>query len=316
MELCDFENAALLLEKVIKKTPLIKTSLSSKCNVYIKPENLQLTNSFKIRGAYVKICSLSEEERKRGVITCSAGNHAQGIAYACKELGIEAHICMPKATPKIKIDGTKQYGADIILVDGMYDDAYTKAIELQKQFGYTFVHPFNDEKVITGQGTISLEILNELKNVDVILCSVGGGGLISGIAKCAKLINPNVKVYGVEPTGALSMYTSLAKGYRTRLEKLSTIAEGVAVNEVGNLTFEITKKYVDDVLYVQEQDIIDAIKYYYNEFKLITEGAGALPIAAILADVVPNLNKNSNIVCVVSGGNIDPTFFENKILNR
>ena len=313
MELIDFKNAALILEKVIKKTSLIKTNLSDKCNVYVKPENLQLTNSFKIRGAYLKINSLSEEEKRKGVITCSAGNHAQGVAFACKELGIESHICMPKATPKIKIDATKKYGAEVILIDGVYDDAYTKAIELQQKYGYTFVHPFNDEKVIIGQGTISLEILSELKNTDIILCSVGGGGLISGVARCAKLINPKIKVYGIEPTGALSMYTSLANGYRTRLEKVSTIAEGAAVKEVGNITFEMNKKYVDDILYVHELDIINAIKYYYHELGLITEGAGALPIAAIIADVVPNLNKNTNVVCVVSGGNIDPTFFKNNI---
>lgn len=293
------------LSKVIRKTHLIKSSIYDKCNLYLKPENLQITGSFKIRGSYNKIMKLSKEDANKGVIACSAGNHAQGVALASKQLGIKAVVCMPSNAPQVKIDSTRNLGAEVVLVDGVYDDAYEKALELQQQYGYTFVHPFNDEDVMEGQGTIAVEILKELPETDVILTAVGGGGLISGVAYAAKTIKPSIKVYGVQSTGAPGMYASVANGYITKLKKVNTFADGIAVKEVANLTFDYTSKYVDDIFTVSDVDILNAIKMMMNKEKIIAEGAGGTPVAAVLNNLVPNITKDTNVVCVVSGGNID-----------
>lgn len=292
------------LKAIIKKTSLIKSSLYEKSNLYLKPENLQVTGSFKIRGAFNKIKSLTEEEKKHGVIACSAGNHAQGVALASKMMNIKAVICMPSSAPKIKIESAKKLGAEIVFVDGVYDDAYKKALELKKGYGYTFVHPFNDEKVIEGQGTIAYEILEELPETDIIICAIGGGGLVSGISAVAKQIKPNIKVYGVQAIGAPSMYASFANEYVTKINKIKTFADGIAVKEVGDITYDYTSKYVDDVLVVKEEEILDAIKSLMTKEKIVAEGAGAAPLAAVINDYVPDA-KGKNIVCVISGGNID-----------
>lgn len=314
MELIDIIQAEELLKPVIKKTPLIRSSLMDNCNLYIKPENLQTTGSFKIRGAYNKMVYLTDEEKAKGVIACSAGNHAQGVALAAKMMGIKATICMPASAPKVKVDSTKALGAEVVLVDGVYDDAYQKALDLQEEKGYTFVHPFNDEKVIQGQGTIAYEILKELPQTDIILCAVGGGGLVSGIAFAAKQLKPEIKVYGVQTIGAPGMYASLAGGYVTKLNKVKTFADGIAVKEVGNLTYDYTNKYVDDVLIVKEEEILDAIKKMMVKEKIVSEGAGATPLAAVLNNYVPDI-EGKNVVCVVSGGNIDIDTLSRIILN-
>lgn len=304
MKLNNVIKAEKELKTIIKKTSLIETSLCNNCNLYLKPENLQITGSFKIRGAFNKIINLTDEEKKRGVIACSAGNHAQGVALASKIMGIKAVICMPASAPKIKIESTKKFDAEVVLVDGVYDDAHDKAVELQKKYGYTFVHPFNDEKVIEGQGTIAYEILEELPETDIIICAIGGGGLVSGVAAVAKLIKPDVKVYGVQAIGAPSMYASFANEYVTKIDKIKTFADGIAVKEVGDITYEYTSKYVDDVLVVSEEEILDAIKTMMTKEKIVAEGAGAASLAAVLSNHVPEV-QNKNVVCVISGGNID-----------
>lgn len=310
MELIDFFEAKKVLSKVLKSTKLIKTKLSDHHNVYLKPECNQFTGSFKIRGAYYKISCLSDEEKRNGVITCSAGNHAQGVAFACQKLGIQAHICMPKSTPKIKVEKTKSYGAEVILCEGVYDDAYIKALELQKLYGYTFIHPFNDEKVITGQGTISIEILSELHNTDYIICPVGGGGLIAGVSVAAKKINPKIRIVGVEPVGALGMFKSKSLGMRADLTKVNTIADGTAVKSVGDLAYKYVDKYVDDIFSVTEDEIKGAIRFAYKYYGLVLEGAGALSLAAALKyDLTPN-KKGQNVVLILSGGNIDEQKFK------
>lgn len=301
-DIVKFENE---LKQILRPTPLIKSHLTDAFNLYIKPENLQYTGSFKVRGAFNKIKSLTDDEKSHGIIACSAGNHAQGVALAARDEGIKAVVCMPVNSPKVKIESTKALGAEVILVDGVYDDAYEKALELQEEFDYTFVHPFNDEKVIAGQGTLALEIIEDLPNVDVIVCAVGGGGLISGVAYTAKHINPDIKIYGVNSIGAPSMYASIADGYINKLHKVKTFADGIAVKEVGNLTFDYTKKYVEDMFVVPDAYILDAIKKLMNKEKLVAEGAGAAPLAAVLNGLIPDLKPESNVVCIVSGGNID-----------
>lgn len=305
MELNDVYCAAERLSPVLRKTPLIRSVLYDKCNLYLKPENLQYTGSFKLRGAYNKISALSPEEKAKGVIACSAGNHAQGVALAAQKMGIRACVCMPQSAPKIKVEATRAMGAEVVLVPGVYDDAYEKALNLQAEFGYTFVHPFNDENVIAGQGTIALEILRELPETDAIVCAIGGGGLISGIAYTAKQLKPDIKIYGVQSSGAPSMYSSFASGYVKRLQKVKTFADGIAVKEVGSITFDFTEKYVDDIFAVKDDDILEALKQLMNREKLIAEGAGAAPVAAVLRDCIPLPDRNRNVVCVISGGNID-----------
>lgn len=305
MEFSDILALEKELSKILRPTPLIKSYITDSCQLYLKPENLQFTGSFKVRGAYNKITHLTEEEKSHGVIACSAGNHAQGVALAASDMGIRSIICMPKSAPKVKIEATKKLGGEVILVDGAYDDAYEKALELQEQYGYTFVHPFNDEEVIAGQATIGFEIMKELNDADAVLCAVGGGGLISGVSYVVKHLNPNCKVYGVQSSGAPSMYASVANGYITKLHKVKTFADGIAVKEVGNITFDYVNKYVDDILTVTDAQILDAIKILMNREKLVSEGAGAAPVAAVLNGLVPGINKDSKVVCVVSGGNID-----------
>lgn len=304
LNLTNVEKAAETLKGVSKKTELMYSSIFSNESgneIYLKPENLQVTGAFKIRGAYNKISKLSEEEKKRGVIASSAGNHAQGVAYAAQKLGIKATIVMPKTTPLIKVAATKSYGANVVLHGNYYDEAYAKAKELQEENNYVFVHPFDDLDVIAGQGTIGLEILEDLKDVDCIVVPVGGGGLISGIAAAAKAINPEVKIIGVEPEGAKAMKKSIEKNTVVNLDTVKTIAEGVAVKKPGDITFEIIKNYVDEIVTVSDFDIMEAFLVVLEKQKLIAETSGVLSLAALkkISD------KNKKIVCVISGGNID-----------
>ena len=296
--------AAANLDGVLRKTELIYSEFFSKetgNRIYIKPENLQRTGSFKIRGAYNKVANLSEEERAKGIIASSAGNHAQGVALAASKMGIKSTIVMPLVTPLIKVDSTKSYGADVVLHGNIYDEAYAKAVELSNEYGYTFVHPYNDFDVMYGQGTIALEILEENPDIDQILVPVGGGGLISGIALAAKAIKPTIQVIGVEPVGAASMTASLDAGKVTTLNDIHTAAEGVAVRTVGDNCLDVCSKYVDGIIQVTEEEIMEAVLLLLERHKIIAEAAGALPLAAI-----KKLNaRNKNIACVVSGGNID-----------
>ena len=297
-------DAKRVLKDVARYTDLIKAPLlSSECKLYLKPENLQFTGSFKLRGAGYKIASLTDEERSHGVIACSAGNHAQGVALSASKYGIKSVVCMPDNAPIMKVEATKAYGAEVVLVPGVYDDAYAKAVEMQKEYGYTFVHPFNDENVIAGQGTIGLEILDELPETDVIVCAVGGGGLISGIAFAAKSVNPNVKVYGVQAEGAASMYEAVNAGHVVKLPSVATFADGIAVKEAGSLTYDIVSKYVDGIVTVSDSEIATAILAMMEKQKMVAEGAGAAAVAAVITGKIPCKDKKT--VCVVSGGNID-----------
>lgn len=304
MNIDDIKEARKRLSGVIKSTSLIESKLPCNYKLYLKPENYQITGSFKIRGAFNKMSILSREEKEKGVIACSAGNHAQGVALTANMMGIKAIICMPKNAPKVKIDSTLNYGAKVVLVDGYYDDSYDKAIELKEKNGYTFIHPFNDEDVIAGQGTIGLEIIDELKDVDVVVCSIGGGGLISGVALAIKEINPKIKVYGVQAQNAPSMYASLARGYVTKIYKGKTIADGINVKEVANVTLQYSQKYVDDVITLTEEEIVYAIKLLYEVDNMVVEGAGAAAVAGVLSNKIPDI-ENKNVVCILSGGNID-----------
>lgn len=291
------------LKGVARMTPLISAQKIGE-NISIKAENLQLTGSFKLRGAYNKISSLTPEEKAKGVIACSAGNHAQGVALSATKNGIKSTICIPAGAPLSKVEATKGFGGDVVLVPGVYDDAYAKAVELTKEHGYTFVHPFDDEKVIAGQGTIGLEILEQEPHVDAVFVAIGGGGLASGVACAIKSMKPDCKVYGVQAAGAPSMYDSINKGEIIELKSVSTIADGIAVKKPGNLTFEMCKKYLDGVVTVTEDEIATAILTLMETQKTVAEGAGATSVAAAMFHKVPEL-KGKNIVCVISGGNID-----------
>ena len=299
-----FIKAKEKLSKVLLKTSLIHSPIFSKeagNEVYIKPENLQKTGSFKIRGAYNKITNLSDEEKKKGVIASSAGNHAQGVAYGAKESGIKAVIVMPKSTPLIKVESTKQYGAEVILHGDVYDDAFKKAKELEEKKGYVFVHPFDDKDVIYGQGTITLEILEELPETDIILVPIGGGGLISGIACAAKILKPEIKIIGVEPDGAASAYEAIKEDKVVELKEANTIADGTAVKKIGNTTFEYIKKYVDEIITVSDYELMEAFLLLVEKHKIIAENSGILSLAALKK----LKEKNKKVVSVVSGGNID-----------
>ena len=299
-----FIKAKEKLSKVLLETHLIYSPIFSKESgnkVFIKPENLQKTGSFKIRGAYNKISNLTDAERKRGVIASSAGNHAQGVAYAAKESGIKAVIVMPKSTPLIKVESTKQYGAEVILHGDVYDDAFKKAKELEEKEGYVFVHPFNDEDVLDGQGTIALEILEELPETDIILVPIGGGGLISGIACAAKILKPEIKIIGVEPDGAASAYEAIKEDKVIELKEANTIADGTAVKKIGNTTFEYIKKYVDEIITVSDYELMEAFLLLVEKHKIIAENSGILSLAALKK----LKEKNKKVVSVVSGGNID-----------
>ena len=299
-----FIKAKKNLSKVLLETHLIYIPIFSKESgnkVFIKPENLQKTGSFKIRGAYNKISNLIDAEKKRGVIASSAGNHAQGVAYGAKESGIKAVIVMPKSTPLIKVESTKQYGAEVILHGDVYDDAYKKAKELEEKEGYVFVHPFNDEDVLDGQGTIALEILEELPETDIILVPIGGGGLISGIACAAKILKPEIKIIGVEPEGAASAYEAIKENKIVELKEANTIADGTAVKKIGDLNFEYIKKYVDEIITVSDYELMEAFLLLVEKHKIIAENSGILSVAA----TKKIKEKNKKVVSVISGGNID-----------
>ncbi len=305
-------HARHVLKSVIRSTDLIKApKINPESDIYLKTENLQITGSFKVRGAYYKISQLSAEEKERGVIACSAGNHAQGVALAAQKAGIKALICLPDGAPISKVEATKSYGAEVCMVKGVYDDAYNKALELKDEMGYTFIHPFDDEQVIAGQGTIGLEILDQLSDVDAVIVPVGGGGLISGVAFAIKSLNPDIKVYGVQAEGASSMVNSVHDHQIEKLDSVKTIADGIAVKEPGKLTFELCEKYVDELVTVTEDEISTAILTLIEQHKLIAEGAGAVSVAAALFNKVPV--KGKKVVCVVSGGNIDVTILSRVI---
>ena len=308
------KQAKEILQEVIRTTDVIYApKLCKGTELYLKTENLQVTGSFKVRGAYYKMTCLSEEEKARGVVACSAGNHAQGVALAAKKSGIKAVICLPAGAPISKVEATKSYGAEVCLVEGVYDDAYKKALSLRDEMGYTFIHPFNDEKVIAGQGTIALELAEQLPDLDAVLVPIGGGGLISGIAYTIKQINPNVKVYGVQAQGAPSMKNSVAHGEIEELPSVATIADGIAVKKPGDLTYDICSKYVDGIVTVTDDEISAAILALMEQHKLIAEGAGAVSVAAAMFNKVDLQGKKA--VCVVSGGNIDVTILS-RVINR
>ena len=290
------------LKGIARLTPLLPAENLGE-NVFIKEENLQCTGSFKLRGAYCKIHSLTREEKARGVIACSAGNHAQGIALSAAKLGIRSIVCMPAAAPLSKIEATKKYGAEVVLVPGVYDDAYSMAVKLTKEFGYTFAHPFNDAHVIAGQGTIALEILSQLPEVEQIVVPVGGGGLIGGMAFAVKSLKPSCKVIGVQAAGAASMAVSLSNGAPTELLSVSTIADGIAVKKPGDLTYALCRKYVDEIVTVDDGEIASAILALMEKNKTVAEGAGAVPVAAVMFKKVDTSERKT--VCLVSGGNID-----------
>ena len=299
-------HAQTILKNIIRETSVVRAyGIAPQCKLYLKPENLQITGSFKVRGSAYKIAMLSEEEKARGVIACSAGNHAQGVALAASKNGIKSLICLPDSAPISKVEATKGFGADVCLVEGCYDDAYKRALELRDSEGYTFVHPFDDENVIAGQGTIALEILHNLDDIDAVIVPIGGGGLISGIASTLKAIRPNIKVYGVQAAGAPSMYNSIKDGRIECLEAVQTVADGIAVKQPGVNTFEIISKYVDDIALVTDDEISSAILALIEKQKMIAEGAGATAVAAAMFNKFPLEGKK--VVSIVSGGNIDVT---------
>ena len=305
-------DAAKVLQGTAERTLLVPAErINPAASVYLKLENLQRTGSFKVRGASYKIATLSPQEKERGVIACSAGNHAQGVALAARKEGIKAVICMPEGAPLSKIEATRNLGAQVVLCPGVYDDAYNKALELQEQEGYTFVHPFNDPAVIAGQGTVGLEILEQLPEVEVVLCAIGGGGLASGLACALKSLRPGVKVYGVQAAGAPSMAASLEKGEIVQLDRVQTIADGIAVKRPGELTFDLCRQYLDGVVTVTEGEIASAMLALIENHKIVAEGAGAAPVAAAMYNKVELAGKKT--VCVVSGGNVDVTVLSRAI---
>lgn len=307
-------HASFVLKNVIRPTDLIYApNIRPDSRVYLKTENLQVTGSFKVRGSYYKISQLTEEEKQRGVIACSAGNHAQGVALAATKNGIPSLICLPDGAPISKVEATKRYGAQIELVPGAYDDTYERALRLKEERGYTFIHPFDDEDVIAGQGTIGLELLDQLPDVDAVIVPVGGGGLISGVSFAIKSLNPNCKVYGVQASGAASMVGALHAHEIASLPAVSTIADGIAVKRPGDLTYEMCSKYVDDIVTVTDDEISTAILTLIEQQKLIAEGAGAVSVAAVLFDKVPV--KGKKVICLLSGGNIDVTIL-NRVITR
>ncbi len=314
IQISEIYKASEVLKSVVNKTPLIYApKINKEAQIYLKPENLQFTGSFKLRGAYYKISQLTDEEKSRGVIACSAGNHAQGVAFGATRNGIKSLICLPAGAPISKVEATKGYGAEVCLVPGVYDDAYQMALKLRDEMGYTMVHPFDDEKVIAGQGTIGLEILEEQPDIDAVIVPIGGGGLASGIALAVKSLNPQIKVYGVQASGAASMFTSLKENQIIHLSNVSTIADGIAVKEPGINTFELCRKYIDDVVTVSDDEVAAAILTLIEQHKLIAEGAGAVAVAAAMFNKIPIKGKKT--VCIVSGGNVDVTILS-RIINR
>lgn len=304
----DIKEAKETIKDIVKKTDMLEcASLSNKtkANVFYKCENLQRTGSFKVRGACNKIANLTDKEKANGVIASSAGNHAQGVALGAKMSGIKSTIVMPATAPLLKVSATKGYGAEVVLNGLVYDDAYAKAVEIQKETGATFLHPFNDKHVIAGQGTIGLEIFEQLNDeVDTILCPIGGGGLIAGVAVAAKALNPNVKVIGVQTANIPSMHESMKNGQVSSAFKSTTIADGIAVKTPGDMTFEIIKELVDEVVLVEEEEIAQGIVYLMENLKVVAEGSGAVTTAALLSGKYAP-KENENVVCIISGGNVD-----------
>lgn len=314
LELNEIYNASRVLKDVARHTSLIpSTKINPDVEVWLKTENLQLTGSFKLRGAYYKISQLTPEEKERGVIACSAGNHAQGVALGATRNGIKSLICLPAGAPISKVEATKNYGAEVCLVPGVYDDAYAKALELRDKYGYTFVHPFDDPLVIAGQGTIGLEILEDMPDVEAVVVPIGGGGLIAGVAFAMKTLRPEIKVYGVQSAGAPSMVQSLIEHKRKHLSQVGTIADGICVKEPGETTFDLCSKYVDEVVTVTDDEIAAAILTLIENHKLVAEGAGAVAVAAVMFNKVPVKGKKT--VCLVSGGNIDVATL-NRVITR
>lgn len=319
MTLDSFKVARSVLSGVIAQTSLIYSPAFSKAtgnHVYLKPENMQLTGAYKIRGAYYKISTLSDEEKGKGLITASAGNHAQGVAYAAQAAGVKAVIVMPTTTPLVKVNNTKDYGAEVILQGETFDDAAALAAQLSEEKGYTYVHPFNDPVIATGQGTISYEIFQDLPDVDVILVPIGGGGLASGVSTLAKLLNPNVKVIGVEPVGAASMKASVEAGHVVTLPSINTIADGVAVKTPGDQVFPYIQQNIDDILTIEDGELVDAFLDMTEKHKMIVENAGLLTIAAL-----SHLKgEGKNVVSILSGGNMDvitmSSLIQHGLINR
>ncbi len=305
-------HAKYILKQVIRETDVIQApKINPDANIWLKTENLQITGSFKVRGAYYKMSCLSDEEKAKGVIACSAGNHAQGVALAAAKNGIKSIICLPDGAPISKVEATKSYGAEVCLVKGVYDDAYKEALRQRDEMGYTFIHPFDDEYVIAGQGTIGLELIEQIPDMDAVIVPIGGGGLISGVAFAIKSLNPKIKIYGVQATGAPSMYNSVRDGKIGTLSGVSTIADGIAVKAPGETTFELVSQYVDEIVTVTDDEISAAILALMEQQKLVTEGAGAVAVAAAMFNKVPIKGKKT--VCLLSGGNIDVTILSRVI---
>lgn len=319
MTLEDFKEARKVLKGVLRSTHLIHSPYFSRCSgnqVYFKPENMQVTGAYKIRGAYYTISTLPEEERQRGLITASAGNHAQGVAYAAQKAGVAATVVMPNTTPLIKVENTKSYGARVILHGATFDEAAAKAAELSEQEGLTYIHPFNDLRIATGQGTIAYEIFSDLPDVDVILVPIGGGGLASGVATLAKLLNPSVKVIGVEPEGAASMKASLEAGHIVTLPTVETIADGVAVKTPGDKVLPYLQKYLDGIITVRDEELVNCFLDMTEKHKMIVENAGLLTAAALY-----HLDcKDQNVVSILTGGNMDvitmASIIQHGLINR
>ena len=304
--------ANYILRSVVRQTDVLYApKLKPGTELYLKTENLQVTGSFKVRGAYYKMSQLTQEERERGVIACSAGNHAQGVALAAQKNGIKAVICLPDGAPISKVEATRSYGAEICLVEGVYDDAYQKAQQLRDEKGYTFIHPFDDPDVIAGQGTIALELAEQVPDMDAVIVPIGGGGLISGIAYTLKNLNPNVKIYGVQASGAPSMLNSIHDAHIETLDSVFTIADGIVVKQPGSITYEICSKYVDEIVTVTDDEISAAILALMEQHKLVTEGAGAVAVAAAMFGKMDLTGKKT--VCLLSGGNIDVTILSRVI---
>lgn len=305
-------SAKYVLKQIIRETDIIRApKINPDADIYLKTENLQITGSFKVRGAYFRMSRLSAEEKAKGVIACSAGNHAQGVALAAAKNGIKSIICLPDSAPISKIEATKSYGAEICLVKGVYDDAYAEALRQRDEYGYTFIHPFDDEDVIAGQGTIGLELLEQIPDMEAVIVPIGGGGLISGIAFAIKKLNPDIKVYGVQASGAPSMFNSIRDNRIERLESVSTIADGIAVKEPGENTYNLISEFVDEIVTVTDDEISAAILALMEQQKLVTEGAGAVSVAAAMFNKVPVKGKKT--VCLLSGGNIDVTILSRVI---
>lgn len=314
MNLDELYKARYVLNGIIRRTDLVQAPrLNPDADIYLKPENLQVTGSFKVRGACYKISQLSEEEKARGVVACSAGNHAQGVALGATHAGVKSLICLPEGAPISKVEATRRFGADICLVPGVYDDAYQHALKLRDEHGYTFVHPFDDEKVIAGQGTIGLELLEQLPEVQCVIVPIGGGGLASGVAYAIKTLNPSVEVWGVQAAGAPGMYQSMADGHIQCLPKVSTVADGIAVKQPGNLTYDMCCKYLDGIVTVTEDEICAAILAIIEQQKMVVEGAGAVAVAAAMFNKVPVAGKKT--ICILSGGNVDVTIL-NRVIHR